>query len=116
MEQRGECGPPRQRGFHYANLMPRKKSFPTTEPALTKALELFRERGYSATVMGEIAQHLGVSRGTLYATFGDKRSLFLQALRQDAQKHRTARFAGPGCGCRASPGDYRPLRATSRSR
>ena len=62
--------------------MPRKKTF-TVEYALTKALELFRSRGYRATSMRDIAQHTGVSRSSVYATFGDKHALFLQALRHD---------------------------------
>ena len=64
--------------------MPRKKTF-TIEFALTKALELFRARGYRATSMRDIAKHTGVSRSSVYATFGDKHALFLQALRHDGQ-------------------------------
>ena len=64
--------------------MPRKKTF-TIEYALTKALELFRARGYRATSMRDIAKHTGVSRSSVYATFGDKHALFLQALRHDGQ-------------------------------
>ena len=64
--------------------MPRKKTF-TIEFALTKALELFRERGYRATSMRDIAKHTGVSRSSVYATFGDKHALFLQALRLDSE-------------------------------
>ena len=64
--------------------MPRKKTF-TIEFALTKALELFRARGYRATSMRDIAKYTGVSRSSVYATFGDKHALFLQALRHDGQ-------------------------------
>ena len=69
--------------------MPRKKTF-TIEYALTKALELFRARGYRATSMRDIASHTGVSRSSVYATFGDKHSLFLQALRHDGRISATA--------------------------
>lgn len=69
--------------------MPRPKSF-DPEHALSKAIELFRMRGYSATFMHEIAQYVGVSRSSLYATFGGKRALFVQALRHDCQVHREA--------------------------
>lgn len=69
--------------------MPRPKTF-DPEFALTKAMEVFRQRGYGTTVMREIARHVGISRSSMYATFGDKRRLFLDALRHSAQKYRTA--------------------------
>ena len=61
--------------------MPRKKTF-TIEFALDKALELFWERGYQNTSMREIAEHLGLSRSSIYATFGDKHTLFVETLRR----------------------------------
>jgi TetR/AcrR family transcriptional repressor of nem operon len=61
--------------------MPRKKTF-TIEFALDKAMELFWERGYQNTSMREIAEHLGLSRSSIYATFGDKHTLFLETLRR----------------------------------
>ena len=69
--------------------MPRPKSF-DPEFAMTKAMELFGKRGYGTTVMREIANYVGVSRSALYATLGDKRTLFLQALRHGARQCRTA--------------------------
>lgn len=61
--------------------MPRKKTF-TLEFALDKAMELFWERGYQNTSMREIAEHLGLSRSSIYATFGDKHTLFVETLRR----------------------------------
>ena len=61
--------------------MPRKKTF-TVEFALDKAMELFWERGYQSTSMREIAEHLGLSRSSIYATFGDKHTLFVESLRR----------------------------------
>ncbi len=61
--------------------MPRKKTF-TIEFALDKAMELFWERGYQSTSMREIADHLGLSRSSIYATFGDKHTLFVETLRR----------------------------------
>ena len=61
--------------------MPRKKTF-TVENALDAAIELFAERGYQNTGMEDLARRLGLSRATIYATFGDKQSLFVQALRR----------------------------------
>lgn len=82
--------------------MPRTKSF-APEHAVATAAQLFRVRGYGATSMGEIAYHFGVSRATLYATFGDKRSLFLRALRQSGQLFRTA--GPPGLATASAPRD-----------
>lgn len=69
--------------------MPRTKTF-DPEWALTKAMEVFRARGYGSTRMSEIAEHIGIGRSSLYATFGGKRALFLGGLRRDAQTCRTA--------------------------
>src|SRR5260370_13329470 len=40
----------------------------------------FWSRGYAATSIEYLVAHMGIQRGSLYATFGDKRSLFLSAL------------------------------------
>lgn len=61
--------------------MPRKKTF-TIEFALDKSMDLFWERGYQNTSMREIAEHLGLSRSSIYATFGDKHTLFVETLRR----------------------------------
>ena len=61
--------------------MPRKKTF-DVENALDAAIELFAERGYQNTGMEDLARRLGLVRATIYATFGDKKSLFVQALRR----------------------------------
>jgi len=75
--------------------MPWEKSF-DTESTLTKAMEAFWARGYEATSMQDLVDRMGIGRGSLYATFGDKRSLFIQALRLYDRRHRrdwTARLA-----------------------
>jgi TetR/AcrR family transcriptional repressor of nem operon len=48
--------------------------------ALRSAMELFLERGYEATSVADLVQHLGVSRASLYATFGCKEELYRKAL------------------------------------
>src|SRR5215467_2162956 len=40
----------------------------------------FRTAGYNATTVDDIAAATGLGRGSLYAAFGDKHSLFLQAM------------------------------------
>lgn len=59
--------------------MARTKEFDPAA-ALQSALELFWERGYEATSMADLVEHLGVGRASLYATFGSKHDLYLKAL------------------------------------
>ncbi|GEP05603.1 TetR/AcrR family transcriptional regulator [Methylobacterium oxalidis] len=60
--------------------MPWEKQF-NREEALDKAMQAFWSRGYSATSMQDLVNAMGINRGSLYATFGDKHALFLAALR-----------------------------------
>ncbi|MEM6346428.1 MAG: TetR/AcrR family transcriptional regulator [Bacteroidota bacterium] len=55
--------------------MPRVKQFDQQE-ALQKAMLLFWRKGYNATSIQDLTEHLGISRGSLYDTFGDKKQLF----------------------------------------
>ncbi|MBA4783519.1 MAG: TetR/AcrR family transcriptional regulator [Rhizobiales bacterium] len=48
--------------------------------ALAEASGVFLRRGYSATSLDDISAATGLKRSSLYATFGDKQSLYLQAL------------------------------------
>jgi TetR/AcrR family transcriptional repressor of nem operon len=66
--------------------MPWEKTFDANE-ALTNAMHAFWSRGYEATSISDLVGCMGVNRGSLYATFGDKRSLFLRALRQYGAVH-----------------------------
>jgi TetR/AcrR family transcriptional regulator, transcriptional repressor for nem operon len=59
--------------------MARTKEF-DPDAALRKALELFWERGYEATSMADLVEHLGVARASIYATFGGKHELYMKAL------------------------------------
>ncbi|GAA4591977.1 TetR/AcrR family transcriptional regulator [Planotetraspora phitsanulokensis] len=59
--------------------MARTKEF-DPDVALQAALDLFWERGYEATSMADLVDHLGIARASLYATFGNKRDLYLKAL------------------------------------
>lgn len=43
-------------------------------------MQLFWRQGYSATSVDDLSGALHLSRSSLYATFGDKRTLFLKAL------------------------------------
>jgi TetR/AcrR family transcriptional repressor of nem operon len=50
------------------------------EKALTMAMDLFWRRGYEATSVHDLLEEMGIGRGSMYDTFGDKRALFLAAL------------------------------------
>jgi len=59
--------------------MARTLEFDQTE-ALNKALLLFWSKGYQATSLSDLLQAMEISRSSFYATFGDKRSLYLECL------------------------------------
>jgi len=48
---------------------------------LGKAMQLFWSQGYEATGVAQLLEHMGIGRQSLYDTFGDKRGLYLEALR-----------------------------------
>jgi TetR/AcrR family transcriptional regulator, transcriptional repressor for nem operon len=50
------------------------------ETALGKAMDLFWSQGYEATGMQALTDHMGISRQSLYNTFGDKHSLLKEAI------------------------------------
>ncbi|MET0309913.1 MAG: TetR/AcrR family transcriptional regulator [Sphingomonas sp.] len=47
---------------------------------LRAALERFRTHGFAATSLDDLAEATGVNRPSLYAAFGDKKSLYLAAI------------------------------------
>lgn len=59
--------------------MPAEKQFNKQE-ALGRALDAFWSRGFEATSMQDLVDCMGINRASLYATFGDKRALFLATL------------------------------------
>lgn len=69
------------------------------DAALQKALCVFNAKGYEATSLDDLTQAMGINRPSLYAAFGNKEQLFLQALEaytcpQDAKMRREL-FAEP---------------------
>ena len=69
--------------------MSRQKSF-SLDAALDTLTELFLKRGYAALSMRDIGDAIGVTRSTIYKTFGNKSELFATLL----QRYGPAR--GPG--------------------
>lgn len=59
--------------------MARPKEF-DPQTALTAAMEKFWESGYDATSLVDLTECMGVQKASLYATYGDKRKLFITAL------------------------------------
>src|SRR4030088_1305941 len=57
----------------------RPRSF-DTEAAVERAMGVFWSRGYHATALPDLLRATKLSRGSLYAAFGDNASLFLGAL------------------------------------
>jgi TetR/AcrR family transcriptional regulator, transcriptional repressor for nem operon len=58
--------------------MARPQEFEASE-ALKSAMRVFWRKGYEAASLNDILSATGLSKSSLYATFGDKRELFLAA-------------------------------------
>ncbi len=58
--------------------MARTKEF-DVDLALARALDLFHSKGFEGTSMQELVEHLGINRGSLYATFGCKEEIYARA-------------------------------------
>ena len=72
--------------------MPWQKRFDEDE-VLDAAMTLFWERGYRGVSMTDLVSELGVSRSSLYDTFGQKEDLFRQALLRYDRVHREDWFS-----------------------
>lgn len=62
----------------------RPRSFDESD-AIEKAIKVFRAKGYDGVTIDDLVEAMGVGRPTLYSVFGDKRTLFLRALRAYAE-------------------------------
>lgn len=63
----------------------RPRSFDERQ-ALEKAIQVFRSKGYDGVTIDDLVAGMGVGRPSLYAIFGDKRTIFLRALRAYAEE------------------------------
>ncbi|MFC3157338.1 transcriptional regulator, TetR family [Chryseobacterium arachidis] len=61
--------------------MARTKEF-NEDQVLDKAIEIFWYKGYNGTSAQDLVTHLGLSRSSLYDTFGDKQKLFVASLKK----------------------------------
>ncbi len=69
--------------------MARPQEFETSE-VLRNAMYVFWNKGYEAASLNDILEATGLSKSSLYATFGDKRELFLatfDAYRKERLRH-----------------------------
>jgi TetR/AcrR family transcriptional regulator, transcriptional repressor for nem operon len=67
-------------------FMARSKEF-DEQQVLEKAIELFWVKGYNITSAQDLVDGLGISRSSLYDTYSDKRSLFLDTLKTYREKN-----------------------------
>src|SRR5579883_9458 len=63
----------------------RPRSFDELE-ALEKATQIFWSKGYDGVTIDDLVAGMGVGRPSLYAVFGDKRSIFLRVLKAYAER------------------------------
>ena len=64
----------------YAGRVARPRAFDEKQ-VLGAVREQFWDAGYAATTLEDLMRVSGLGKGSLYAAFGDKRQLFLRALR-----------------------------------
>lgn len=89
--------------------MSRPQEFETTQ-VLRSAMHVFWSKGYAATSLADLLAATGLSKSSLYATFGDKRALFLSAF--SAYRHRHIQeleqiLSGEATGCLAIEAFFR---------
>jgi TetR/AcrR family transcriptional regulator, transcriptional repressor for nem operon len=72
--------------------MARPREFDETA-ALDAAMDCFWRDGYEATSVRDLAARMGITGTSLYNAFGDKRSLFRQALQHYAERSTRERIA-----------------------
>src|SRR5208283_1846159 len=66
----------------------RPRSFDERD-ALEKATQVFWSKGYDGVTIDDLVAGMGVGRPSLYAIFGDKKTLFLRCLEAYGQHHGT---------------------------
>lgn len=66
--------------------MARTKDFDENE-VLSKAIDIFWHKGYNGTSMQHLVDGLGISRSSLYDTYGDKHTLYIKALESYQSKN-----------------------------
>ncbi|WP_312115042.1 TetR/AcrR family transcriptional regulator [Brevibacillus reuszeri] len=65
--------------------MVRTKEF-DEDAVLLKGMRLFWDQGYEKTSIQELVSHMGIHKGSMYDTFGDKKSLYIKALQRYSER------------------------------
>ena len=66
--------------------MARPRKFDRSE-ALDSAVQVFWQKGYEATLLDDLTQAMGINRPSLYNAFGDKQTLYMEALARYRELH-----------------------------
>jgi TetR/AcrR family transcriptional regulator, copper-responsive repressor len=88
---------------------PRRRGRPRAydhDIALKRAMDVFWSQGYAATSLDDLSRAMDMNRPSIYAAFGDKQSLYRQAL----DRYRT----GVRAAIRGALAEERPLREALR--
>lgn len=64
----------------YPRPMARPKEF-CVHQALERAMEVFWEQGYEGASLSDLTARMGIQKASLYDTYGDKKHLYLAALK-----------------------------------
>ncbi|MEZ0252125.1 MAG: TetR/AcrR family transcriptional regulator [Methylobacteriaceae bacterium] len=64
------------------------------ETALARATHLFWRKGYEATSISDLTEAMGIGSPSLYAAFGSKEALYVEALRHYAETYEARVWAG----------------------
>jgi AcrR family transcriptional regulator len=64
------------------------------EVALDAAMRLFWQKGYSATSICDLTRAMGIGSPSLYAAFGSKEALYVEALEHYVRSHEAIAWAG----------------------
>ena len=73
--------------------MPKTKQFDEAA-VLEKARNVFWKKGYNGTSMDELVKATGLSRSSIYDSFGDKHGLYMKALQHYQQEKRQSLVEG----------------------
>lgn len=74
------------------------------DEAVAQAIRVFARHGYEAASTSDLLESMGIGRQSLYGAFGDKRRLFLEALRRYSEAslaQMQAALASPGSALQA---------------
>ena len=89
----------------------------TRQRLLAEAQRLFRERGYAATSLEQIAEAAEVTKGAIYGHFASKEDLMLSAIEAARDDPRLRDHAErPVAAAARAPGRVQPRRRRGRPR